>query len=223
MPPPRPGAPLATPHAGAPARLPQPRQGPPGIKLYEFVKAASGAASWALLTGHAAPRFYDANGESERRGPEWMLEVRPAMWGGRGARQSWQQQPVGGNGRPRRRRLLCVRSSRGAAAPGRAAARPLNPNNNLPHTPHPKIDAGDIDARADEALQYVADRPGRRVTFAAAGRLYALKFPSDKAFRDFMEELEVGVGVWGVLFFGGRRAGRLYALKFPATRPSGTL
>jgi hypothetical protein len=55
-----------------------------------------------------------------------------------------------------------------------------------------QIDAGDVDARADEALQYVADRPARRVTFGAAGRLYALKFPDDAGFGRFMEDLEVG-------------------------------
>ncbi|KAI8463637.1 MAG: VID27 cytoplasmic protein-domain-containing protein [Monoraphidium minutum] len=105
-------------------------QGPPGIKLFEFVRAASGAASWSQLSGHAAPRLYDANdgdgaGGSRARA-EWMLEV----------------------------------------------------------------DAGDIDARADEALQYVADRGARRVTFAAGGRLYALRFPDAGGFSDFLEELE---------------------------------
>ncbi|KIY99868.1 VID72-domain protein [Monoraphidium neglectum] len=104
-------------------------QAPPGIKLYEFVRAASGAASWSLLSGHAAPTFYDANGEGGGGGrskPEWMLE----------------------------------------------------------------IDAGDVDARADEALQYVADRGARRVTFAAGGRLFALRFPDDAGFGGFMEDLE---------------------------------
>ncbi|GBF92192.1 hypothetical protein Rsub_05274 [Raphidocelis subcapitata] len=105
-----------------------PAEGPPGVKLFEFVKAASGAASWSLLTSHAAPRFYDANGDSTsaRAKPEWMLE----------------------------------------------------------------IDAADIDARADESLQYVADRGAKRVTFAAGGRLFALRFPGEEGFSDFMEKLD---------------------------------
>lgn len=53
-----------------------------------------------------------------------------------------------------------------------------------------EVDAGDVDARADEALQYVADRAARRVTFAAGGRLYALRFPGDGAFGEFMQDLE---------------------------------
>ena len=55
---------------------PSPPQGPPGIKLYEFVRSSAGAATWSLLTGHAAPRFYDANGEdSSAKKAEWMIEV----------------------------------------------------------------------------------------------------------------------------------------------------
>ncbi len=37
----------------------------------------------------------------------------------------------------------------------------------------------------------MADRGAKRVTFAAGGRLFALKFPADAPFSAFMEELEV--------------------------------
>lgn len=58
----------------------------------------------------------------------------------------------------------------------------------------PQIDAADIDVRADEALNYVADAGAARVTFAAGGSLYALKFPSAGAYKDFLGSLEVGRG-----------------------------
>jgi hypothetical protein len=37
-----------------------PQAGPPGIKLYKFVKAGQ-RGSWSLLSSYAQPRFYDAN------------------------------------------------------------------------------------------------------------------------------------------------------------------
>lgn len=60
-----------------------------------------------------------------------------------------------------------------------------------------EIDAGDIDTRADSGLNYVADPHQRRVTFAAAGGLWSLRFPTPETYRAFMTELEVG-RVWGV-------------------------
>lgn len=60
-----------------------------------------------------------------------------------------------------------------------------------------EIDAGDIDARADSGLNYVADPNQRRLTFAAAGGLWSLRFPTPETYRAFMTELEVG-RVWGV-------------------------
>lgn len=70
---PPPTAPLLT-HAANATHT----QGPPGIKLYEFTRAASGATAWNLLTGHAVPQFYDVNGddENERAKQDWYLEVR---------------------------------------------------------------------------------------------------------------------------------------------------
>lgn len=54
-----------------------------------------------------------------------------------------------------------------------------------------EIDSGDIDTRADSTLNYVADPGQRRVTFAAAGGLWSLRFPAADGYRAFMTELEV--------------------------------
>lgn len=53
-----------------------------------------------------------------------------------------------------------------------------------------EIEAGEIDSRADSSLNYVADPTQRRVTFAAAGGLWSLRFPSPETYRAFMTELE---------------------------------
>lgn len=58
-----------------------------------------------------------------------------------------------------------------------------------------EIDAGDIDQRADSALNYVADPNQRRVTFAASGGLWSLRFPTPETYRAFMTELEVSRAV----------------------------
>lgn len=59
---------------------------------------------------------------------------------------------------------------------------------------HLEIDASDIDARADAGLGYVADPGARRVTFAAGGGLWALRFPSPDTYTAFMTALEVRCG-----------------------------
>lgn len=59
-------------------------QGPPGVKLYRFVRAAGGAAGrWQLVSSAAAPRFYDARGDggSGGKGSEYWLEVEAGEWG----------------------------------------------------------------------------------------------------------------------------------------------
>lgn len=66
----------------------------------------------------------------------------------------------------------------------------------LTHPDLPQIDEAEIDARADEALQYVADKAGRRLTFGAGGRLFALRFPDDARYDAFMKQLEVRTA-WG--------------------------
>jgi hypothetical protein len=54
-----------------------------------------------------------------------------------------------------------------------------------------EVDAGDIDTRADDKMAYVADASQMRVTFAANGVLWALKFPDPVTYRAFIKELEV--------------------------------
>jgi len=54
-----------------------------------------------------------------------------------------------------------------------------------------EVDAGDIDQRADASLNYVSDPAQKRLTFAAGGGLWSLKFPSAETYRAFMTELEV--------------------------------
>lgn len=53
-----------------------------------------------------------------------------------------------------------------------------------------EVDAGDIDQRADASLNYVSDPAQKRLTFAAGGGLWSLKFPSAETYRAFMTELE---------------------------------
>lgn len=53
-----------------------------------------------------------------------------------------------------------------------------------------EVEAGDIDQRADSALNYVADPNQRRLTFAASGGLWSLRFPTPEIYRAFMTELE---------------------------------
>jgi hypothetical protein len=64
-----------------------------------------------------------------------------------------------------------------------------------------EVESGDIDQRADSSLNYVADVGQQRITFAANGALWALRFPSAASYRAFMTELEVRVwsvvGGWG--------------------------
>jgi hypothetical protein len=60
-----------------------------------------------------------------------------------------------------------------------------------------EIDAGDIDTRADPGLNYVADPGQRRLTFAAAGGLWSLRFPNPETYRAFMTELEVSLRLGG--------------------------
>lgn len=57
-----------------------------------------------------------------------------------------------------------------------------------------EIDSGDIDTRADSTLNYVADPGQRRVTFAATGGLWSLRFPVADGYRAFITELEVSGG-----------------------------
>jgi hypothetical protein len=79
------------PPVAAPDSYSHPDQAPAGVKLYEFAKAASGAAGWALLSSHAAPRFYDANGEEGGRKADWMIEV-GAEWVGDRVRSAGSRQ-----------------------------------------------------------------------------------------------------------------------------------
>lgn len=72
-----------------------------------------------------------------------------------------------------------------------------------------EVEAGDIDQRADSALNYVADPNQRRLTFAASGGLWSLRFPTPETYRAFMTELEVGSEGQGVPAggVGGRKFG----------------
>lgn len=58
------------------------------------------------------------------------------------------------------------------------------------------MEEGDIDAICDESLQYVADGSQSRVTFAANGQLWALRFHTQETYKAFVSELSVGDG-WG--------------------------
>lgn len=63
-----------------------------------------------------------------------------------------------------------------------------------------EVEAGDIDVRVDEQLQYVADASQHRITFAAGGELWALKFASIDAYREFRTQLGVRhCGMGGLL------------------------
>jgi hypothetical protein len=75
-----------------------------------------------------------------------------------------------------------------------------------------EVEAGDIDQRADSALNYVADPNQRRLTFAASGGLWSLRFPTPEIYRAFMTELEVrchgGSGACCVVCYDWHWAGK---------------
>jgi hypothetical protein len=62
-----------------------------------------------------------------------------------------------------------------------------------------EVDAGDIDVRVDEQLQYVADASQQRITFAAGGELWALKFAAMEGYREFRTQLGVSSTVVGAV------------------------
>lgn len=53
------------------------------------------------------------------------------------------------------------------------------------------LEVGDVDTRVDEKLRHVAERSTKRVTFAANGSLWALRFPNDDTYNTFMDQLQV--------------------------------
>lgn len=54
-----------------------------------------------------------------------------------------------------------------------------------------EIKEGGINERTDSTLNYVVDAKQRRVTFAAAGALWSLRFPTQEVYTAFVTELEV--------------------------------
>lgn len=61
-------------HAQQLTRTVPPVQAPAGIKLFQFVKAASGG-KWELVSSRAQPRFYDANEDQRNKQPDYYLEI----------------------------------------------------------------------------------------------------------------------------------------------------
>jgi hypothetical protein len=54
-----------------------------------------------------------------------------------------------------------------------------------------EIEAGRIDVHVDGELQHVADVTQQRITFAADGELWALKFASEEGYQKFYTKLMV--------------------------------
>lgn len=52
------------------------------------------------------------------------------------------------------------------------------------------IDSGDIEVRADGSLKYDSSTKDKRITFHAAGFIWAMRFPSEEVTRTFIHELD---------------------------------
>lgn len=146
-----------------------------GVKLYRYHQTAKGG-SWELVSGSAVPRFYDAN------------EDAAARYGGGQDEEDDDDEEEEDEG-ARGRRL----GGGGASARKRATAR-ASASASARSDWYLEVDGGGadgaVDARADDALQYVADAAARRVTFAAADALWALRFPTREAYHSFSRALE---------------------------------
>jgi len=152
---------------------------PAGCRLYRYLQSGRGG-SWELVSSSAVPRFYDTHEDAA---------ARYADGGGDDDSEDEEEEEGGARGR---RGLGGGASARKKATASRASARPAAARADW----FLEVDAGGggaddaVDARADDRLQYVADAAARRVTFAAGGALWALRFPSRQAYHAFSRALE---------------------------------